>query len=85
MTIMNPFVRDLYKRILYAGREYPAGLSKVRIKAKEAFYKNKEAVNVILYTLGPLSMITAYIENLFILCFIYCRCKCFRLFNDERI
>ena len=39
---MNPFVRDLYKRILYAGRDYPAGLSKVRIKAKEAFYENKD-------------------------------------------
>lgn len=39
---MNPFVRDLYKRILYAGREYPAGLSKVRSKAKEAFYNNKD-------------------------------------------
>ena len=38
---MNPFVRDLYKRILHAGKSYPAGISKVRNKAKEAFFANK--------------------------------------------
>ena len=38
---MDPRVRDLYKRILYVGRDYPLGLDYVRNKAKEAFYLNQ--------------------------------------------
>jgi predicted nucleic acid-binding Zn ribbon protein len=34
---MHPLVRDLYKRIVFVGREYPLGLTYVRNKAKEAF------------------------------------------------
>ncbi|CAK4209243.1 unnamed protein product [Aphanomyces euteiches] len=36
---MHPLVRDVYKRILVVGRDYPMGLDYVREKAKEAFYK----------------------------------------------
>jgi len=39
---MNPLVRDLYKRIILVGKDYPAGLDHVRRKAKEAFHKNKD-------------------------------------------
>jgi hypothetical protein len=39
---MNPLVRDLYKRFLLAGRDYPQGLSHVRVKAKIAFVGNKD-------------------------------------------
>ena len=38
---MTPKVRDLYKRILFAGREYPQGLDYVREKAKKEFFKNQ--------------------------------------------
>jgi hypothetical protein len=34
---MHPLVRNLYKRILLVGRDYPAGLSHVRERAKQAF------------------------------------------------
>lgn len=34
---MNSQVRDLYKRFLLAGRNYPKGLAFVRQKAKEGF------------------------------------------------
>jgi len=34
---MNPQVRDLYKRFMLAGRDYPKGLEFVRRKAKEGF------------------------------------------------
>ena len=37
---MNPLVRDLYKRFLVAGRDYPGGLEVVRRKAKAAFFEN---------------------------------------------
>lgn len=37
---MLPMVRDLYKRFINAGRDYPAGIEHVRQKAKEAFFKN---------------------------------------------
>lgn len=37
---MNPLVRDLYKRFLIAGRDYPGGLALVRKKAKAAFFEN---------------------------------------------
>ncbi|GAB9467388.1 hypothetical protein Gpo141_00004735 [Globisporangium polare] len=39
---MNPKVRDLYKRFLYVGKDYPLGLAYVREKAKTAFFKNKD-------------------------------------------
>ncbi len=39
---MHPLVRDLYKRFLLAGREYPEGLAYVRDKAKTAILRNKE-------------------------------------------
>jgi hypothetical protein len=42
---MKPLVRDLYKRFLLTGRVYPQGMSAVRIKAKEAFFKNKNVVD----------------------------------------
>jgi len=39
---MRPVVRDLYKRIILVGREYPLGLSWVRKKAKPWFRQNAE-------------------------------------------
>jgi hypothetical protein len=39
---MNPRVRDLYKRFLLVGKDYPQGLSFVRIKAKAAFVGNRD-------------------------------------------
>ena len=36
---MDPRVRDLYKRILVVGRDYPAGLDHVRERAKAEFGK----------------------------------------------
>lgn len=38
---MHPLVRDLYKRFLLAGREYPGGMEVVKRKAKEAFFSNQ--------------------------------------------
>ena len=37
---MRPIVRDLYKRIILVGREYPLGLPWVRKKAKAWFRQN---------------------------------------------
>ncbi|KAA0154873.1 hypothetical protein FNF31_06214 [Cafeteria roenbergensis] len=37
---MHPLVRDLYKRFLVAGRDYPQGLDVVRRRAKLAFQEN---------------------------------------------
>lgn len=37
---MNPLVRDLYKRFMMVGRDYPGGLEVVRRKTKEAFMEN---------------------------------------------
>lgn len=34
---MHPLVRDLYKRVLLVGRDYPLGLSYVREKARAEF------------------------------------------------
>ena len=36
---MHPLVRDLYKRFMHVGRDYPQGLSVVREKAKIGFMK----------------------------------------------
>lgn len=40
---MHRLVRDLYKKILLVGRDYPTGLSEVRRRAKEEFLKRREA------------------------------------------
>lgn len=40
---MHPLVRDLYKKILVVGRDYPTGLAHVRQKAKEMICKNRDA------------------------------------------
>jgi hypothetical protein len=37
---MHPLVRDLYKRFLLVGRDYPGGLDLVRRKAKEGLRTN---------------------------------------------
>ncbi|CEG44544.1 Complex 1 LYR protein [Plasmopara halstedii] len=34
-------VRDLYKRFLLVGRDYPLGLNRVRDKTKAAFFQNR--------------------------------------------
>ena len=39
---MHPMVRDLYKRIIHVGREYPMGLPWVKEKAKAWFLQNKQ-------------------------------------------
>lgn len=39
---MHPRVRDLYKRFLHVGKEYPKGLSYVREKAKTAIFNNRD-------------------------------------------
>ncbi|EQC37183.1 hypothetical protein SDRG_05409 [Saprolegnia diclina VS20] len=36
---MQPRVRDLYKRFLVVGKDYPLGLEYVRPKVKESFFK----------------------------------------------
>lgn len=38
---MDPKVRDLYKRFLHVGGDYPLGLAYVREKAKAAFFANR--------------------------------------------
>ena len=37
---MRPKVRDLYKRVLIVGADYPGGLDVVKRKAKEYFQMN---------------------------------------------
>jgi hypothetical protein len=37
---MHPLVRDLYKRFLLAGRDYPQGIDYIRGKAKASIFKN---------------------------------------------
>ena len=37
---MHPLVRDVYKRLMHVGRDYPQGLSFVREKAKQGFLSN---------------------------------------------
>lgn len=39
---MHPLVRDLFKRFLYVGRDYPLPPPYVRDKAREAILKNKD-------------------------------------------
>ena len=33
-------IRDLYKRFLHGGKDYPMGLDYIRTKVKESFFKN---------------------------------------------
>ena len=40
--MVNPRVRDLYKRFLLVGRTYPQGLAYVREKAKTAFHEKRD-------------------------------------------
>jgi hypothetical protein len=42
VVVMNPLVRDLYKRFIVVGRDYPAGLEHVRTRVKAAFFKNQD-------------------------------------------
>lgn len=37
---MNPLVRDLYKRFLWAAKDYPAGKDAIMTKVKRAFLEN---------------------------------------------
>ena len=37
---MHPLVRNLYRRIIVVGRDYPLGLERVREKAKAKFFEN---------------------------------------------
>ena len=37
---MHHLVRNLYKRLMLAGRDYPGGIELVRKKAKQEFHKN---------------------------------------------
>lgn len=37
---MHPLVRNLYKRLMLAGRDYPGRIELVRKKAKQEFQKN---------------------------------------------
>lgn len=39
---MDPKVRDLYKRFLHVGGDYPLGLAYVREKVKAAFFANRD-------------------------------------------
>jgi Complex 1 protein (LYR family) len=38
---MHPLVRDLYKRFLHVGKDYPKGYAYVREKAKQSIVNNK--------------------------------------------
>ena len=44
---MHPLVRDLYKRILHVGKDYPLGLEWVKSKAKPWFRQNKNITDEI--------------------------------------
>jgi hypothetical protein len=39
---MHPLVRDLYRRLMWVGRDYPAGLAHVRERAKREFRQNAD-------------------------------------------
>lgn len=39
---MHPLVRDLYKRAVLVGRDYPGGLELVRRKTKEMMFANRD-------------------------------------------
>lgn len=44
---MHPKVRDLYKRLIFVGRDYPLGLSWVRKKYKPWILQNKNMTDEI--------------------------------------
>ncbi|KAG6960532.1 hypothetical protein JG687_00008169 [Phytophthora cactorum] len=44
---MEPKVRDLYKRFLLVGRDYPLGLGHVREKVKVAFFQNRDLTDTV--------------------------------------
>jgi hypothetical protein len=39
---MHPLVRDLYKRFILVGKNYPQGLNHVREIVKKKFFENKD-------------------------------------------
>ena len=41
-THLKHLAKKLYKQIIFVGKDYPAGLSHVRKKVKEEFYKRKD-------------------------------------------
>ena len=41
---MHPLVRDLYKKLLTVGRDYPAGLDHVRDRAKREIFGRRCAL-----------------------------------------
>jgi len=43
---MHPLVRDLYKRVVSVGRDYPSGLAEVRRIAKDKFRKHKDLADL---------------------------------------
>lgn len=44
---MDPRVRNLYKRFIVAGRDYPLGIDFVKPKVKKAFFDNAHLVDPI--------------------------------------
>lgn len=38
---MHPLVRDLYRRLLWVGKDYPAGLAAVRERSKREIFANR--------------------------------------------
>ena len=42
---MHPLVRNLYKRIITVGRDYPPGLDYVRTRAKAKFLANADVTD----------------------------------------
>ena len=44
---MDPRVRDLYRRCVVVGRDYPAGLDAVRQQAKKAMRAEKDRKSVV--------------------------------------
>eukprot|EP00047_Mylnosiga_fluctuans_P005842 m.243052 g.243052 ORF g.243052 m.243052 type:complete len:119 (+) comp14157_c0_seq1:49-405(+) len=42
---LHPLVRDLYKRYILAGRDYPTGLASFRELVKQSFRKNAHLTN----------------------------------------
>ena len=44
---MHPLVRDLYKRFIIVGKEYPTGYQSIREKIREGFLKNSNITDEI--------------------------------------
>ena len=45
---MHPLVRDLYKRAMYVGRDYPMGIDYVRIQWKKALRNPDNCPSVVM-------------------------------------